>query len=530
MGVNAVCRASGAVLLTLCVLLAACGDEPRSVAPREQPAKMAEPAPVAESAKPPGPPPPTPVEVDSALRALEADDSERRRRAVTLLLRGDHTYREITHLALRAVRLERDVGLLADLLSDHPEGALPYVLHRVTHAAALQRAQICRALGRARKSRYAAISVLLVRALLDPEAVVRGEARLALSCISAAGVRTLDAHDRAFPRGATGSLLYVSAALLYGPGELDVRSPYRRAVHRALEADAARFGVETERAVAFYKDELSGLLPPWDLSAGGCASQAWRAENLRMAEHLADAYARGFRGLDQLLLRPRYLGPVLRTYTLIGERAIDDAPILLAAWRSQLLGDLDPTGALDAQRPRLARAEPTSGLPWRLRPGEVAERGRAAQWYEMLPRGVSATAALALVRLGNRSPGVLDGLWGLLALELNWYDRALVEVTLQLLRPRGELVHAMLRAVRPRPASELSRAAVASARAILPWTVDEARLDVWQKVRLMLDQKGVSRPGRIRLRQILREYERLDSDVDKHVLRLAALLERHVTR
>ena len=292
-------------------------------------------------------------------------------------------------------------------------------------------------------------------------------------------------------------------------------------MHAALEADAARFGWEAEAAVAVYKDELGGKLPPWDVPHAVEEPPGWRIEDLRMAEHLAATCEREFGVLNTLLLRPRYLRPVTYAYGLIGARAVDEAPFVLAAWRRYLLAHLDPGEKAEERRPRI-QGEPVRPLAWR---EEGSGRGRPARWFEMERRGPSAAAAFALVRLGNRSNDVMDGLWALLAHELHWYDRALVEVALQALRPRGDQVEEMIRVVRP-GTKDVTPRVRASAREILPWSRDGDRTAARQVLRDLLERQGgprLTRRNWIRLRGILQDIERLEQEPDKHV---EALVER----
>ena len=304
MGAMLARRTADAALLLLCVLLAACGDDGQHPTPAPTPAPVQEQTPAVAAAQkaPRAPDAPTPEEVDAALHTLETEDRAARRRAVEVLLRGAHTYKEITHLALRAARLERDVGLLADLLTDHPDATLPHVLHRVTHAAALQRGQICRALGRRRERRTAALAVLTVRALLNPAGLVRSEARLALDSLWPGSKRIVQIHYEKFPRSVDGSVTYVSPSLLLGAGNMDAETPYRRALELALDAEAARFGPETVQAVRGYRDELAGAPPPQGV--GEAAPSGWRKWDYLLAELLAADCADHFDPLRALLERP----------------------------------------------------------------------------------------------------------------------------------------------------------------------------------------------------------------------------------
>ncbi len=521
MGATRTRRALGAALLAVCSLTTACGDDESAVRQvpggqagrAEDPADATAAAPVVEPAAPGV----TAEEIDAALGALESTDLATRREAVTVLLRDRLEFKEVTQLALRAVRLDGDVGLLADLLADHPDGALPHVLHRITHAAPIQRGRICRALGARRSDPSAAIGVLMVRALIDSERIVRSEARLSLASLSPGALRTLESHYWLFRRSEDGAILAVSPTLLLGAGNLGVDTPYRRALELALAADAARFGAQAESAATAYEAELAGTPPT--LSPRREETPDWRREDLALSEHLAATFADRFDRLRGLLDRPRYLGPVTSAYALLGARASEEAVHVLAAWRRHLLANLDPDAAAETRRVRLSEVRGLRDVPWGARRG----RGRPAHWHEMRTRGPSASSAYALLRLGNRSPEIQHGLWQLLALELHWYDRELVEVALQGLQPSGDLVATMLKAMHPDARGKIQDWVRGSARIVLPWSRPSAREAAWITLNDLAARGRLPRHQRFWIQTVLRKMQEHDQHGDE---RRRALIEK----
>jgi len=516
MGATRARRLLAAITIAGCALSAACGDG----AEPEPPGPAAETAP--SSASPASARPESeeedrplaqlpPEEVGPAFEALGSPDREIRRSAVRELMQGGYPCRAITEHALHVVQRGEDVGLLADLLADHPEDALPRVLHRITHTAVIQTAQLCRALGRRRESVTAALAVLLVRALLDPGELVRTEARLALWNLNPAAVEIVEVHFRIYPKSVDGSVLHISAALLLGPGNLSNDTPFRRALDDALDADAARFSDETGQAVAAYKAQCGGSPPAW--FRPGAALSGWGAEELRLAEHLAGRRSALLGELAELLDRPGYLLPVLLAYGHIASQAQSHAPRVLAAWRKELQTSLG------------SRAEATSEEPLG---ALVSARWYEEGWAEPTGRRLGGAAAWALVRLGNPAPEILEGLWEMLTWDISRYDRRLVEVALQALRPRGRVIQTLLAVVSPPLSPEGSIDVIGSARTVLPWSLDAERADLMGAIDERLQARKWRRRERMILRSIQYHLKDMQLDADEQVEALIQSLRRHV--
>lgn len=516
MGTARAHRLLAAITIAGCALSGACGErgEPEPAGPRaETTPSSAPPSPEeAESEREARPlAQQLPEEDGPTFEALGSPDRELRRSAVRALMQGGYSCRAIVEHALHVVQRGEDVGLLADLLADHPEDALPRVLHRITHTAVIQTGQLCRALGRRRESVTAALAVLLVRALLDRGELVRTEARRALWNLNPAAVEIVEVHFRIYPKSVDGSVLHVSAALLLGPGNLGNDTPFRRALDDALDADAARFSDETGQAVAAYKAQCAGNPPEW--FRPGSASKGWGAEEVRLAEYLAGRRSALLGNLEELLDRPGYLLPVLLAYGNIGLRAQSYAPHVLAVWKKHLQASLG------------SRAEATSEEPLG---ALVSARWYEAGWAEPTGRRLGGAAAWALVRLGNPDSEILEGLWEMLTWDLAMYDRRLVEVALQALRPRGRVVQEMLAVVSPPLSPEVSIDVVGSARTVLPWSLDAERADLMGAIDLRLQARKWPRRERMILRSIQYQLEDMQQDSDELVEALTQKLRRHV--
>lgn len=496
------------LVFLLCLLpLAGCGDSPPPVASKKSKQERGARAPSAER-------------IDAALKKLESADAETRRGAIALLLRGAHTPRELTHLALRAVKHGRDVGLLADLLAGRPTETLPHVLHRVTHAASMHRGGLCRALGRRRHRTDAALAVLLVRALLDVDALVRLEARTALAALDPEALRHVRFPSWVDSSSGEGPALAPTVSLLLGLGNETAGSPLRPFLDTALKAEVERFGYETspgveaaqERPVRGVSAFLAGLTSPLDSDRS--------AE--RLALRMAREHREGTLSLGTLVQRPGYLRRAMLAYGMLGPAGASDSSILLALAREHLRSSPLQSSRVPGAPSQLegeSDAQDSNGTP---------EVEGAVDGPSSGGNGTSAAIAWALASVGDRSQETFNTLWELLRLSPAGQDHDTILAATQVLRPQGPFTDSLLQALVRRP--NHSASAAVDARALLPMCADTSCERALQSLLELALQSDTPRPVRLAVRAVIGELGRSSEEREARAARLLEVLRQRALR
>lgn len=439
--------------------------------------------------------------VEAALDDLTGKGSVKRLAAVATLRDAGWSNRDVMRLALRMVRWDQDTGLLADLLSKYPGAMLPPLLHRIVHSAPAHRAQICRALGRPRAGNEAAVAVLLVRGLLEPDEQARVMARLALKVASPPSTAILFAHDKLYKKLVDGSMLYVSPGLVLGPaGGRD--TPYGRYLRATMRAEAARFGSDTVfRVLRFFTElgeeteALARIQPLIEIQDGAEARKAGRV--------LAALGSANLKHLEKLAARPAYLAGVARAVGELGEDARAVVPILFRTYRKVLLRPADVDG-VDVRDPpggeevweRYDRYTPTADVLW------------------------------GILRTGYRSQELQSGLVDLLDTDLVWIDRSMIEAGLRAIKPNGGTRERLIQLAIRAPAAPSSVSL--SALRIVPWCEPPAgRVVTWAEKQMAVRP---SRPTTLRLRALRRQILMALEEKDAIALAIVRDLERWSAR
>lgn len=464
---------TGSIVVVLCLLVLGCNEDP-VVDPAVDPA------------------------VDAALADLTAKGSVKRLVAVKVLRDSGWSDADVMRLALRIVKWDEDTGLLADLLATYPDAMLPPLLHRIVYSASTHRAQICRALARERSGSAAAVAVLLVRALLEPDEHARIVARLALKVVSPPSTSILRAHDKLYGKLADGSPALVSPGLVLG-GNLARSSRYGRYLRHAMRAEGERFGSDTEFRVLRFFAELGEETERVDEIAW-----ALRVHEGADARELAPVLASLGRAdpthLRKLATRLLYVPAIGRAVGILGPEAQGVVEPLFQAYRQVLRRAKAPAGGADL------RDAPPEGESW-------------SRYSDYTP---TADVLWGVLRSGSRSQKIQGGLVDLLDSDLVWIDRSMIEMGLRLIRPEGD---ARARLIDLAIASgESLTPAARSALRVVGWCQPPiGRLLVWLE---RAEGRRAPRPTRLRLRALRRHIEMSPEERREVARKTLADLER----
>lgn len=336
----------GLLLLAAAAAAAAgCGDEPVQTVPS---APERPPIVDAESGAPVDPPLPDAFRLgledreETAWRALSHPDRWMRRHGIERMRAFGASFDELLRHAAREARHGRDVGLLADLLADHPREVLPLLLYRMFRTSPHGRATAMAALGTRREGSEVAQGVIMHR-LLASEFRIEREA-----CIDALAALRDD--------------------VARGPDPLSRRSSPERArwiVKRIVPPDVALEDRRADpRADAFFEatsfeyDKYGADAMPWltwraagaDLTPNQCIALAVELHR-HLPGHdlpaalLARAGDDGLMWVRTALAERRHLATALAAAPQMGERVDDLLPHLLvllpeAAYRLPVLAAL----------------------------------------------------------------------------------------------------------------------------------------------------------------------------------------------
>ena len=373
--------AGGPVLLALIVVLVCgCGTEPVD-APSVPP-------PAEESAEVPMPPLPVedeelpdqlvgvPGGIDGAWTSLHDEHGWIRRHGIEQMLKAGATMEELVRHAAREARLDRDVGLLADLLAGYPKEAVPLVCERNWRTHNVGRAKLMKALGHRRPESGHAAGILLVRTAASEDPEVRRAAFRSLAALVPG--RRLPEHLLIKADGETLGLTGASALAAQPENERTwTETALWSSFFVALHVEREHYGDDVcDELMAFLRS-----LPLTNrLRARVALAVAVDGPNSRFAaDLLVDAGSAGFDTAQKLLRDRQHLHAALRAAPRMGGRAtllVEDILPLL----EEGLVPIEALSALAAYGSRMPpEAQSALYRIWLAREREEAE-GARPEW------------------------------------------------------------------------------------------------------------------------------------------------------